>query len=161
MGTVAGPRLMGDTGTMITGIGHVAFRVTDLARALDFYCGTLGFREAFRLERDGEPSPWIVYLQLAPGQFLELFPGGEGAVPARSRGVGYNHYCLVVDDLRATLRELAARGLAVPGEPVHGMDHNWQYWIEDPDGNAIELMEITAASPQAAADHSWPNASES
>jgi len=145
---------------MITGIGHVAFRVTDLGRALDFYCGTLGFREAFRLDRDGEPSPWIVYLQLAPGQFLELFPGGEGAVASRTRGAGYNHYCLEVDDLRATLRELAARGLAVTGEPIRGMDENWQYWIQDPDGNAIELMEITAASPQAAAGRAWPKAGE-
>ncbi|HEY4025149.1 MAG TPA: VOC family protein [Candidatus Dormibacteraeota bacterium] len=140
---------------MITGIGHVAFRVTDLGRALDFYCGTLGFREAFRLERDGEPSPWIVYLQLAPGQFLELFPGGEGTVAPLSRAAGYNHFCLVVDDLRATLRELEARGLTVSGQPVHGPDHNWQHWITDPDGNAIELMEITPASPHAAAEAVW------
>ena len=59
---------------MITGIGHVAFRVTSLQRALDFYCNKLGFSEAFRLEREGEPSPWIVYIQIAPGSFLELFP---------------------------------------------------------------------------------------
>jgi len=137
---------------MITGIGHVAFRITDLDRALAFYCGTLGFREAFRLERDGQPSPWIVYLHVAPGQFLELFPGGEGAVAPRDRATGYNHYCLVVDDLRATLRELVSRGLELTGEPVMGMDHNWQYWISDPDGNAIELMEVTPESPQAAAD---------
>jgi len=137
---------------MITGIGHVAFRITDLGRALDFYCGVLGFREAFRLEREGEPSPWIVYLHVAPGQFLELFPGGEGEVARRGRLAGYNHYCLVVDDLRATLRELEARGLAITGEPVLGMDHNWQHWIADPDGNAIELMQVTPESPQAAAD---------
>ncbi len=140
---------------MITGIAHVAFRVTDLQRALDFYCGVLGFREAFRLEREGEPSPWIVYLQVAPGQFIELFPRGEGTVAPRSQAAGYNHYCLAVDDLAGTLRELGARGLAVTGEPRRGMDTNWQYWIEDPDGNAIELMQITAGSPQAAADVAW------
>jgi lactoylglutathione lyase len=140
---------------MITGIGHVAFRITNLERALDFYCGKLGFREAFRLEREGEPSPWIVYLQMAPGQFIELFPGGEGEVPARSRAAGYNHYCLVVDDLPATLRELQARGLAISGEAKQGMDTNWQYWIEDPDGNAIELMQISSGSPQAGADARW------
>jgi lactoylglutathione lyase len=137
---------------VIIGVGHVAFRITDLERALDFYCGTLGFREAFRLERDGEPSPWIVYLHVAPGQFLELFPGGEGAGAPRGRATGYNHYCLVVDDMRATLDALAARGLAVTGEPVLGLDGNWQYWIQDPDGNAIELMQIAPESPQAAAD---------
>jgi lactoylglutathione lyase len=137
---------------MITGIGHVAFRVTDLERALDFYCRTLGFREAFRMERDGEPSPWIVYVHVAPGQFLELFPGGQGEVPRRSRAAGYNHFCLVVDDLSATLGELRARGLHKDGEPVRGRDGNWQFWIEDPDGNAIELMQISPDSAQAAAD---------
>jgi catechol 2,3-dioxygenase-like lactoylglutathione lyase family enzyme len=140
---------------MITGIGHVAFRITDLGRALDFYCGTLGFREAFRLERDGMPSPWIVYLQLAPGQFIELFPGGEGSPAPRGPAAGYNHYCLEVDDLQATLRGLEARGLTISEQPKQGMDGNWQYWIEDPDGNAIELMQITAGSPQAVAAGAW------
>ena len=137
---------------MITGIGHVAFRVTDLDRALDFYCGKLGFREAFRLDRDGQPSPWIVYLRLAENQFIELFPGGEGSVAPRSRAAGYNHCCLVVDDMAATLAELRERGQEVTGEPVRGMDTNWQFWLQDPDGNAIELMEIAAGSPQSAAD---------
>lgn len=122
---------------MITGMGHVAFPITYPRRSLDFYCGKLGFREAFRLEREGEPSPWIVYLQLAPGQFLELFPGGDGEVRPRSRAAGCNHYCLVVDDLRATLRKLERRGLAITGEAKQGRDGNWQYWIEDPDGNSI------------------------
>jgi lactoylglutathione lyase len=140
---------------MITGIGHVAFRITDLERALDFYCGKLGFREAFRLERDGEPSPWIVYLQLAPGQFIELFPGGEGSVAPRSRAAGYNHYCLVVDDLAATLRDLRERGLELAGDPIRGTDTNRQFWLQDPDGNAIELMQIVAGSPQSAADGRW------
>ena len=54
--------------------------------------------------------------------------------------------------MRATLEALAARGLAVSGEPVRGLDGNLQYWIQDPDGNAIELMQIAPESPQAAAD---------
>ncbi|MBO0797012.1 MAG: VOC family protein, partial [Ktedonobacteraceae bacterium] len=29
---------------MITGLGHVAFRITDLEKSLDFYCKKLGFR---------------------------------------------------------------------------------------------------------------------
>lgn len=140
---------------MITAIGHVAFRVTDLDRALAFYCGTLGFREAFRLDRDGEPSPWIVYLQLAEGQFLELFPGGEGEVAPRTRRAGYNHFCLLVDDLDATLASLRAAGVAIDGEPRVGMDGNRQYWIADPDGNAIELMQIMPGSRQAAAGRAW------
>jgi lactoylglutathione lyase len=140
---------------MITGIGHVAFVISDLERSLDFYCHKLGFREAFRLDREGTPSPWIVYIQIAPGHFIELFPGGSGA--NEPRPVGYNHFCLLVDDLAATLKDLEARGLAVPGEPARGVDHNLQYWIKDPDGNPIELMQIVSESPHAAADASWPS----
>ena len=141
---------------MIKGLGHLAFRITDLERALDFYCNKLGFREAFRLEREGEHSPWIVYIQVAANQFIELFPGAprEKLQPGRPE-TGYNHFCLEVDDLQATLQELAQRGLESTGQPQQGLDHNWQYWINDPDGNAIELMQIVPASPQAASERSW------
>lgn len=139
---------------MITGLGHVAFRITDLEKSLDFYCQKLGFKEAFRLEREGEYSPWIVYIQVAPNHFIELFPGARGENTSRGP-VGYNHFCLVVDDLQATLRDLAARGLTIEDGPKQGLDHNWQYWINDPDGNAIELMQIVPESPQAAADARW------
>jgi catechol 2,3-dioxygenase-like lactoylglutathione lyase family enzyme len=138
---------------VITGIGHVAFFISDLERSLDFYCNKLGFRKAFQLDREGTPSPWIVYVQIAPGDFIELFPGGQGG--NEPRPLGYNHFCLLVDDLPATLKELEARGLPVPGGPTRGLDNNWQYWIKDPDGNPIELMQISTNSPHAAADASW------
>lgn len=138
---------------MITGIGHVAFVISDLERSLDFYCNKLGFRRAFHLDREGTPSPWIVYIQIAPGHFIELFPGGSGENAQRT--IGYNHFCLLVDDLLATLKALEARGLPVPGEPVRGLDNNLQYWLTDPDGNRIELMQIVSTSPQAEADASW------
>ncbi len=140
---------------MITAIGHVAFRVTDLQKALHFYCDILGLREAFRLDREGEPSPWIVYLQIAPGHFIELFPGSEKVGPQPGRDAGYNHFCLLVDDIHATVRELGERGLPINGQPTRGLDNNFQFWIADPDGNRIELMQINPESPHAAADARW------
>ena len=140
---------------MITAIGHVAFRVTDLDRALDFYCGVLGFREAFRLDREDLPSPWIVYIQVAPGHFIELFPGATKVGPQPGEDAGYNHFCLLVDDIDATVRQLAERGLPIEGAPIKGIDNNYQYWVADPDGNRIELMQITAESPHHAADSRW------
>ncbi len=112
---------------MITGIGHVAFRISSLEKSLDFYCNKLGFREAFRLEQEGKPSPWIVYIQIAPGHFIELFPiAASETLASTNPELTYSHFCLLVDDLAATLRDLAARGLEVPGEPKQGLDHNWQ-----------------------------------
>ena len=137
---------------MITGLGHVAFRVKNLDRALDFYCGKLGFREAFRLEREDRPSPWIVYLQLAVNTFVELFPVPADEVLVNDPKMSYSHYCLTVDNLADTLQEMASRGLEINGGPRFGLDGNWQYWVTDPDGNRIELMQMMSDSKQAAAD---------
>lgn len=156
---------------MITGIGHLAFRVTNLQQSLDFYCNKLGFHEAFRLEKEGEPSPWIVYIQITAGHFIELFPDAQDAPrepPPLDPQASYNHFCLVVDDLAATLKELAGRGLEINGSPTEGLDTNLQFWLKDPDGNRIELMQISPRSPHAAADayirrvhrqHRWPEES--
>lgn len=140
---------------MITGIGHTAFRVTDLDRSLKFYCGILGLREAFRLDTEGQPSPWIVYLQIAPGHFVELFPGAKKVGPQPGADAGYNHFCLLVDDIHAEVKTLGDRGLMIEGGPTKGVDGNYQYWVTDPDGNRIELMQITAQSPHHAADANW------
>jgi lactoylglutathione lyase len=56
--------------------------------------------------------------------------------------------------MSATLDELAAGGLEITGSPKQGLDSNLQYWISDPDGNPIELMQMMPTSPQAAADAS-------
>lgn len=84
-----------------------------------------------------------------------MFPGAEQAGSRPGRDAGYYHCCLLVDDLPATVRHLGERGLPITGEPTRGLDHNVQYWITDPDGNRIELMQIMPDSPQATASARW------
>ena len=133
---------------MITAIGHAAFAVSDLDRSLDFYVRGLGLREAFRLYND-RGETWIVYLQVRGLDFLELFPDARpraGGEPAAHPS--FRHLCLMVDDIQATLGELEARGVRADGPARQGRDHNWQAWLTDPDGNRIELMQISPDSPQ-------------
>ena len=66
-----------------------------------------------------------------------------------------NHFCLFVDDLQATLCTVEARGLKLSDVPYFGLDLNWQYLIQDPDGNIIELLQFSLDSPQFAPDASW------
>lgn len=55
---------------MIIGLGHVAYKVKDLDESLEFYCGKLGLKEAFRLNHEnGELM--LVYLKVVEGQFIE------------------------------------------------------------------------------------------
>lgn len=130
----------------VTSIGHVAIRVKDIDRSLDFYVNRLGFREMMRFDRDGRL--WIVYLRISDEQFLEIFPDGTGERAPEREPVGYNHMCLTVPDIEQTVRELEAMGVPMIRPKVKQIDNNWQTWIEDPDGHRIELMEMAADSKQ-------------
>lgn len=126
----------------VSSIAHVAIRVRHIDRALDFYCGKLGFKEMLRLDRDGKL--WLVYLRITDTQYLEIFPDGEGERAAGREAVGYNHICLEVPDIEQAVRELNAMGVALIRPMIKAVDGNWQTWIEDPDGHRIELMQMAA-----------------
>ena len=146
-----------DAGIRPVRFNHVAFRVRDVARSLAFYEGVLGFREAFRVNRpDGRLG--LIYVQFGADQFVELFEGGDGERqpdPAPD-GTGYLHFCITVEDLDAALAVLRRKGMAV-AEPRTGTSGARIYFIEDPDGNKIELAEMNALSQtrQAAAKARW------
>ena len=128
---------------MITDFGHTALRVHDLDRSLAFYAN-LGLDGSFRLHHD-DGSLMLVYLHIAGDRFLELFPGGSP--PPQSAG-SFMHICLVTDDLETQVAELEAAGVAIDRPPSLGLDDNLQAWISDPDGNAVELMQLSETSPQ-------------
>jgi lactoylglutathione lyase len=133
----------------VSSIAHVAIRVKDVGRTLDFYINKLGFAEMLRLERDGQL--WLIYLRITDDQYLEVFPDGEGERAAEREAVGFNHMCLSVPDIEQTVRELNAAGVEMIRPKVLGADGNWQTWIEDPDGHRIELMQMMPDAMQPAA----------
>ena len=82
----------------INGLGHVAIKVTDLDRTLDYYVNKLGFSEMMRLKKD-DGSVWLVYLRITDEQYLEVFPGAESDRAPGWDANGMNHLCLTVDDI--------------------------------------------------------------
>ncbi|RYE39267.1 MAG: VOC family protein [Hyphomicrobiales bacterium] len=131
----------------ITGLGHVAIKVTDLDRSLDYYINTLGFPEMLRLHKD-DGSVWLVYLRVTDTQYLEVFPGAENDRAPGWNANGMNHMCLTVDDIDSVLAQLAASGIELLLPLKTAIDGNRQAWLEDPDGNRIELMEMAEDSLQ-------------
>jgi catechol 2,3-dioxygenase-like lactoylglutathione lyase family enzyme len=132
---------------MIRGIGHLAFNVEDMEKALNFYCGVLGFEKAFEMP-DAQGNPWIVYVKIKDGQFVELFYGGKPKVESPRNAVGYNHLCLEVDDINEIAEHIKSKGITLDVEPKQGKDFNYQCWVRDPDGNRIEFMQMSPDSPQ-------------
>ncbi|MBC7645831.1 MAG: VOC family protein [Pseudopedobacter sp.] len=60
----------------------------------------------------------------------------------------FMHLCLRSSDLKADVLALEAKGIALESGPGLGLDGNLQAWIRDPDGNALELMQLSEDSPQ-------------
>jgi catechol 2,3-dioxygenase-like lactoylglutathione lyase family enzyme len=130
---------------MIKGIAHLAFNVSDMKKSLEFYCDILGFKKAFEI-RDDDGNPWIEYLKVSQGQFIELFYSKNQL--EQSSLLCYSHLCLEVDDIYEVADHLRVKGLTLDVEPTQGKDLNYQCWIRDPDGNRIEFMQMHPDSLQ-------------
>ncbi len=129
---------------MITDLGHPAFAAQDVGRTLEFYA-PLGIEEAFRLHHD-DGSLMLVYLHVSGDRFIEVFPGGPPTDPDRPQS--FMHLCLLTDDIQSAVEHLRQSGAPIVSETALGLDGNLQAWTRDPDGNQIELMQLSKNSPQ-------------
>ena len=126
----------------VSGIDHVVFRVTDLARSLAFYRDALGCT----LEKTQEA---IGLWQLRAGNALiDLVPvtgklGAAGGAPPGTEGRNVDHVCLRIDpfDEDAIRAHLARHAVSAgPTEARSGAQGvGPSIYISDPDGNVIEL----------------------
>lgn len=128
---------------MLKAIAHVCFRVQDLDASIRFYVDQLGLTHAFDFIND-QGERFGVYLHVAGRSFVELFQAAPGE-PDKPRS--WQHFCLEVDDVPQATEALRAKGVEVT-EPHLGSDGSWQVWIQDPDGNRIELHGYTPDSKQ-------------
>ncbi len=152
-------------------LAHVAFNIKDMEKALQFYCDGLGLKYAYtvmydvvygRMKDEGAPEeilkrfeaflgkPWHVYLEITEGQFLELFyTYGDEPLPGNLSGkCGYQHLCLQVPDIQEAWDEVVSKGIKPTSNIRLGRDNSYQFWVADPDGNRIELMQYTEKSHQ-------------
>lgn len=132
---------------MIRGIGHAAITVKDMDRSVAFYTQALGFTKAFEIPNPENGNPWIVYLNIREGQFIELFYDGTEEITWKPEHIGFNHLCFEVDDIRAAARQVKDAGFKMDVEPQQGCDFNWQAWTTDPNGIRVELMQMDPRSP--------------
>jgi catechol 2,3-dioxygenase-like lactoylglutathione lyase family enzyme len=120
----------------------VRYIVDDVDAAIDFYCGSLGFREVMH------PAPSFAMLSLDDLRLVLTAPGGgpgggaampDGTLPEPG---GWNRFQLEVEDLDATVARLRERGARFRNEIVEGVGGR-QILVEDPAGNLVELFQPT------------------
>ena len=122
----------------IVAINHVSLLVADTARALDFYQGLLGLDiDASRPELDF-PGAWLI---VGAGQIhlLELPDTNRQAVLPEHGGRD-RHVAMNVIDLDAVVAVLESAGISY----TLSRSGRRALFCRDPDGNAIELVEVPA-----------------
>ena len=145
------------------GMDHVAIRVTDLDRALEFYGDLLGMavRDRERFENDELPFVACVagsqHLHVVPvdgagkGEGTDAGDGEDGESGEGDIDVGGEHVCLLFRSNDADTREaidafldfLREQGVEVEeGEPIERLGaygRDWAAYVRDPDGRRVEL----------------------
>jgi lactoylglutathione lyase len=121
---------------------HTMLRITDPERSRAFY-EALGFeaRRESPIVRNGELEATL-YFYGYPGQGeeLELTFNHDGST--YELGTAYGHVAIGVDDLRATLAQLAQQGIEPERAPYQVREGgSWLCFVRDPDGYRLELIE--------------------
>lgn len=131
---------------MLLGFEHVGMTVSNMERAIDFYCGLLGLH--LRLRRT-----------TAGGELAFLDAGGgmlEIAAPAHEVGLfrdvphseaGFRHITLAYDDVDAMVERLEEAGVSIVEGPRDAYNTEMikrVVFVRDPDGILVELVERAA-----------------
>jgi catechol 2,3-dioxygenase-like lactoylglutathione lyase family enzyme len=121
---------------------HLGLRVTDLQRSLAFYTA-VGYAELGHVPETGFGS--LTMLKLPDDPFVTLELVHDPARPVKDTSA-VNHLVIQVDDLDATIADLAAKGVAAepPTRPGPGIHISW---LTDPDGYRIELVQWPPGHP--------------
>lgn len=119
-----------------TRIGHVHLKVADLQRALDFYCGVLGFD---LMQKYGNQAAFISAGGYHHHIGLNTWESAGGSPPPPGT-TGLYHLAILYPtraDLADALKRVASHGIPLDGASDHGVSE--ALYLRDPDENGVEL----------------------
>src|SRR5262245_19103543 len=110
----------------IYGLAHIAFQVSDLARARAFYGELLGYDESFQIfNKDGSLA--LTYFKVNDRQYIEVFPGLPPDKDDRLLHVAFE-----TNDLESLRLYLLSKGVKAPEKVNEGRDVNINMTVNDP-----------------------------
>ncbi len=145
---------------MILGVHHPALAVPDMRKALDFYCGVVGFEQVMEADLPSGFEPMAqafglddagckVRMVRKGNSCIELFEFASGTPGTPARPVnreGITHFALASDDFQKDYDHLAEHGVKFNAPPFGESPSRFAYG-RDPFGNVIELLEHAPEAP--------------
>lgn len=117
-------------------IGHIHLKVADLQRALDFYCGILGFELQ---QRFGAQAAFISAGGYHHHLGLNTWESKGGSPPPMGT-TGLYHVAILYPTrplLADALRRVLSAGVELEGASDHGVSE--AIYLRDPDQNGVEI----------------------
>lgn len=117
-------------------IGHVHLKVSNLERALGFYCGVLGFELT---QRYGSQAAFVSAGGYHHHIGLNTWESLGGSPPPPG-STGLYHVAILYptrEQLADALRRVSDAGISLDGASDHGVSH--ALYLRDPDQNGLEL----------------------
>lgn len=118
------------------GLRHLALRVRNIDRSLEFYTKVMGMRV------DWQPDEHNAYLTTGSDN-LALHQGSDPAAKNAAPDVRLDHFGFLVSTLEevdAWALRLAAQGVEVTQQPKTHRDGSRSIYFRDPDNNLIQLL---------------------
>lgn len=157
----------------VSRIAHVTMKCNDFEKMCAFYRDTMGLEPMFTLPYQGrildahtsegfkEGDTWLAYFKVNDRHFIELFNEPYDTkyhIPQYS----FMHFSIMVEDIVEAARHFEAKGLTLWGGPKHannpykepykgdkkGACGSYAFYIQDVEGNEIEVMQYTEDSIQ-------------
>lgn len=122
----------------LNGIAHVAFRVSDLDKARQFY-GKLGFEQAFDF-KDDHGNVTQAFIKINDRQFIELYPRTQEGQP-----VGLTHVCYEASDIESVRSFYVKQGLNPP-DAKKARAGNLLFIMHDPEDQVVEFTQYMPGS---------------
>ena len=122
------------------GMRHLALKVSDVARARDFYERTFGMKLVW------QPDPDNAYL--SSGCDNLALHRGDGGDPAAQRLDHLGFIVASIPDVESAWSWAQQNHLDVVHPRKRHRDGTVSFYIRDPDGNAIQVLYEPSISPQ-------------
>ena len=141
---------------MIKDMHHTGFVVRDVETAVEFYRDVIGLEVTSRYERTGPGVSSVVGYEGAHLQVALMGAGGVHVLeliqylnpppaerPTTERSVlGGTHLAFLVDDIASMFQAAVENGATRLNRPTEVAPGRTACYMQDPDGNWIELIEI-------------------
>ncbi len=124
------------------GFDHLVLRVADVERSLEFYSEVLGM-ESLRVTEWRDGKVMFPSARISPTAIIDFFETAPD-------GQNLDHFCVVVDSasVQAALDDPRLTVIDGPGTRWGAQGDATSVYVEDPDGNVVELRSYAQPAAQ-------------